>query len=120
MLEEKIENLMVKRKLISNSSSFKEIAKAWSEIKKGYEDCRAEVKTVLAELDALNEEANLDIELEEDFDFDASFNKIKALSEDIKTCSVSKFVENIKIISSLKQKCLKYLSAEKAKVEEVK
>lgn len=120
MIEEKIENLIAKRKLVNNSNSFKEISKTWSEIKSDHEKCQIELNSILSQLEKLNSSSDIYHDISPSFDFDQSFNEIKNLSEEIKKCSVSEFAEKIKKMTDLKNICLQYLSKEKSKIEEVK
>lgn len=120
MIEEKIENLIAKRKLVNNSNSFKEISKIWSEIKADHEKCQIELNLILSQLEQLNSCSDVSQYIPPSFDFDRSFNEIKNLSEEIKKCSVSEFIEKIKKMTELKNICLQYLSKEKAKIEEIK
>lgn len=120
-LEEKIELLVSKRKDLNNSSSFKEISEIWSEIKEGYELCKKEIKAIIEKLDSFNstDEAQ-EISLNnENFDFDKSFNEMKLIAESVKGCSASEFIEKLSLMDKLKKECLLYLSANKAKIEEV-
>lgn len=119
MFEKQLEEIKEKRKILNQSDSFEEIAKAWNEIKKLYEQCEAVLENISKEVKIL-EEAEQEAELKEDFKFNAAFERINEISQSVHNCEVEKLPKLIKEMHELKTLCLKKLEVEKVNMEEIK